>query len=75
MTMVFDRSTKTVIAGPVVIDGDDPVSKYRADGRTFWAYNGSEVFYADERLYAALDEIWRLMQKEKGDGLDRIDDG
>ena len=62
MTYVFDRSEKKVIAGPIVINGDAPVSKYQAesDGRTFWAYNGSEVFYDDERLYDALDYIVKL---------------
>lgn len=56
----LDHSEKEVIAGPITLWGDAPVTKYRADdGRTFWAYNGMEVFYEDERLYAALDEIWR----------------
>lgn len=60
--MIFDRSEKKVIAGPLTIGGDAPVTKYKAesDGRTFWAYNGSEVFYEDERLYAAFDRIVEL---------------
>jgi len=59
---VFDTSEKKVIGGPVVIDGDGPVTKYRAesDGRTFWAYNGTEVFYDGERMFSALDTIERL---------------
>ena len=58
----FDSSEKKIIAGPIVIGDDDPVTKYRAesDDRTFWAYNGSEVFYEGDRLYHALDEIDRL---------------
>ena len=56
----LDRSKKEVIAGPITIGDDDSVTKYKAEGRTFWAYNGMEVFYEDERLYAALDEIVRL---------------
>ena len=64
---VFDKSHKE-IGGPITIGDDDPVTKYRAesDGRTFWAYNGMEVFYEDERMYAALDEIERLTEKNKG---------
>jgi hypothetical protein len=59
---VFDLSEKEVIGGPITLEDDDPVTKYRAasDGRTFWAYNRSEVFYEDERMYAALDEIEHL---------------
>ena len=62
MTMVFDRSHKEIIGGPVIIEDDEPATKYRAesDGRTFWAYNGMEVFYEDERLYGALDRIEAL---------------
>lgn len=62
---VFDRSEKKIIAGPMVVGDDEPVTKYRAesDGRTFWAYNGVEVFYDDERLYAAYDEIWKSRQR------------
>jgi len=58
----LDDSKKTVIAGPITIGDDDPVTKYQAesDGRTFWAYNGMEVFYEDERFYHALDKIWAL---------------
>ena len=59
MRNIFDNSDKQTIAGPITLNGDDPVTKYRAksDGRLFWAYNGAEVFYEGERLYAALDEI------------------
>lgn len=62
MTFVFDRSEKKVIAGPITLEGDAPATKYQAesDGRTFWAYNGSEVFYKGERLYGALDRIVEL---------------
>jgi len=62
MMNFFDNSKKTIIAGPITIGDDDPVTKYRteSDGRTFWAYNGMEVFYEDERMYHALDEICRL---------------
>lgn len=65
MMFALDRSEKVPIAGPIKIGDDEPVTKYRAesDGRTFWAYNGSEVFYDYERMYHALDEIWRLMQE------------
>ncbi len=64
---MFDNSEKKVIGGPITIDDDEPVTKYRAesDGRTFWAYNGMEVFYEDERFYGALDEIWRLMNENQ----------
>lgn len=63
----LDNSEKKIIAGPITIEEDEPVTKYQAqsDGRTFWAYNGCEVFYEDERLYGALDEIWRLMEMIK----------
>ena len=59
MRYIFDNSDKQIIAGPITLNGDDPVTKYRerSNGRTFWAYNGEEVFYEGERLYAALDEI------------------
>ncbi len=59
---IFDNSEKKVIGGPLVIGGDSPVTKYRSEGegRTFWAYNGNEVFYEEHRLYGALDEIQRL---------------
>lgn len=65
MTNVFDRSEKKVIAGPITLGDDAPVTKYRAesDGRTFWAYNSMEVFYEGERLYAALDRIVELEPK------------
>jgi len=62
MSYVFDKSNKVIIAGPITIGDDEPVNKYRveSDGRTFWAYNGMEVFYEDERLYGALDRIEAL---------------
>jgi DNA repair exonuclease SbcCD ATPase subunit len=51
-----------IIGGPITVSDDDPVTKYRveSDGRTFWAYSSMEVFYDDERMYDALDEIDRL---------------
>lgn len=63
----LDKSKKIIIAGPMTIGDDEPVTKYRAesDGRTFWAFNNSEVFYSDERGYAWLDEIWQLRQEIK----------
>lgn len=67
MTYVFDRSEKVVIAGPITIGDDEPVTKYRSTedpDRTFWAYNGSEVFYEDERMYHALDMIWKLLNNQ-----------
>lgn len=59
---ILDKSEKVVIEEPIKIGDDNPVTKYKAksDGRTFWAYNDLEVFYEDERLYHALDEIARL---------------
>ena len=62
MTMIFDKSEKKIISGPLRIADHAPVTKYRAesDGRTFWAYNGMEVFYPDERQYDLFDEIERL---------------
>jgi hypothetical protein len=67
MSDVLDRSHKKKIGGPITLGDDDPVTKYKAesDGRMFWAYNGMEVFYDDERMYAALDEIERLTKIEK----------
>ena len=64
MIHALDRSEKEIIAGPMTIGDDDAVTKYRAasDGREFWAFNGYEVFYSDERGFAWLDEIWRLRQ-------------
>lgn len=64
---VLDRSHKKKIGGPITLGDDDPVTKYKAesDGRMFWAYNGMEVFYADERMYAALDEIERLHKQKQ----------
>lgn len=63
----FDNSNKKIVGGPIIIGDDEPVTKYQAesDGRTFWVYNGSEVFYEGERLYDALDEILRLKQMRK----------
>ena len=63
--MVFDRSHKEIIGGPITIEDDEPATKYRAesDGRTFWAYNGMEVFYEDERMYGALDLIDELQAR------------
>lgn len=56
-----DIEPKKIIGGPIRIGDDGPIVKYQAeDGTTFWAHNGMEVFYADERMYAALDEIERL---------------
>lgn len=58
----LDNSEKKIIGGPITIGDDDPVTKYQAEsnGRTFWAYNGMEVFYEDERTYGILDEVLRL---------------
>ena len=66
--MIFDRSQKEIVGGPITIADDEPVTKYRAesDGRTFWAYNSMEVFYEDERLYAALDRIKELQDAATG---------
>lgn len=65
MSNAFDDSKKNIIAGPITIGDDSPVTKYQAesDGRTFWAYNGMEVFYPDERHYHALDRIWELEEE------------
>ncbi len=64
---MFDDSEKIVIAGPITIGDDDPITKYRAesDGRTFWAFNNMEVFYSDDRGYDWLDEIWKLKARIK----------
>lgn len=60
--MIFDNSDRKIIAGPITIGDDDSATKYRVGsyGRTFWAYNGSEVFYSGERMYDALDRIVKL---------------
>jgi hypothetical protein len=52
------------ISESLVINDDEPVTKYRrADGVEFWAYNGMEVFYSDERMFGALDAM--LMYREE----------
>lgn len=68
MIYALDRSEKVKIAGPIESSEDElPFYKYRAesDGRTFWAISGLEVWYSDERLYWALDEIWKLRTEQQ----------